>query len=182
MLAYMLRLQLCLTLCDSMDCSLPGFSVYRILQARILELVAILSSRGSSRPRDWIRISCVSCITGGFFTTETQGKPTLSFYSSYNFLSRNWQIVETLTGLHLFYFLLFMYYSFKWLLSCASIQTPNMFLLFSTLHFVIGQLFRAHGYPEFVFFFFLLYTSIISKMWKKWVSHDALFVYTYLYI
>ena len=40
--------QLCLTLCDHTRCSLPGSSVYGILQARILEWVPILSSRGSS--------------------------------------------------------------------------------------------------------------------------------------
>ena len=40
--------QLCPTLCDPMDCSLPGSSVHRILQARILEWVAISFSRGSS--------------------------------------------------------------------------------------------------------------------------------------
>ena len=44
--------QSCLTLCDPMDCSLPGSSVYGILQARILEWIAIPFSRGSSRPRD----------------------------------------------------------------------------------------------------------------------------------
>ncbi|CAI9157978.1 unnamed protein product [Rangifer tarandus platyrhynchus] len=44
--------QLCLTLCDPMDCSLPGSSVYRILQARILELSAISFSRRSSQSRD----------------------------------------------------------------------------------------------------------------------------------
>ena len=38
--------------CDPMDCSLPGSSVYGILQARILEWVAMPSSRGSSSPRD----------------------------------------------------------------------------------------------------------------------------------
>ena len=47
----------CLTLCDPMDCSLPGSSVYEILQARILEWVAILSSRGSSQPRNRTCIS-----------------------------------------------------------------------------------------------------------------------------
>ena len=41
-----------LTLCDTMDCSLPGSSVHGILQARILEWVAISFSRGSSQPRD----------------------------------------------------------------------------------------------------------------------------------
>ena len=44
-----LMTQLCLNFCDPMDCSLPGFSVYGILQARVLEWVAISLSRGSSR-------------------------------------------------------------------------------------------------------------------------------------
>ena len=44
--------QLCLTLCDPMDCSLLGSSVHGILQNRILEWVAIPFSRGSSQPRD----------------------------------------------------------------------------------------------------------------------------------
>ena len=43
------------------DYSLPGFSVHGILQARILEWVAILSSRGSSPPRDRTQVSYVSC-------------------------------------------------------------------------------------------------------------------------
>ena len=42
----------CPTLCDPMDCSPPGSSVYGILQARILEWVAVPSSRGSSQPRE----------------------------------------------------------------------------------------------------------------------------------
>ena len=50
-------LQSCLTLCDSMDCSPPGSSVHGILQVRILEWVAVRSSRGSSPPRDWTCIS-----------------------------------------------------------------------------------------------------------------------------
>ena len=45
-------LQSCPTLCDPMDCSPPHSSVHGILQARILEGVAMPSSRGSSRPRD----------------------------------------------------------------------------------------------------------------------------------
>ena len=43
--------------CNPMDCSLPGFSVYRISQTRILELVVILL-QGSSWHRDWTCISC----------------------------------------------------------------------------------------------------------------------------
>ena len=60
--------QACLTLCNPMDCSPPGSSVHGILQARILEGVAILFSRGSSWRRDWTWVSCVFCIAGRFFT------------------------------------------------------------------------------------------------------------------
>ena len=49
--------QSCPTLCDPMDCSLPGSSVHGILQARILEWVTISFSRGSSRPRDQTQVS-----------------------------------------------------------------------------------------------------------------------------
>ena len=51
--------QSCPTLCDPMDCSLPGSYVHGILQARILEWAAVSFSRGSSRPRDWTRVSCI---------------------------------------------------------------------------------------------------------------------------
>ena len=49
--------QSCPTLCDPVDCSLPGSSVHQILQARILEWVAISFSRGSSQPRDRTQVS-----------------------------------------------------------------------------------------------------------------------------
>ena len=50
--------ELCLTLCDPMDCTLPGSSVHGISQARILEWAAISFSRTSSQPRHQIHISC----------------------------------------------------------------------------------------------------------------------------
>ena len=56
------------TLCDPMDCSRPGSSVHWILQPRKLEWVAVPSSRESSRPRDGIRVSYVSCIDRQVFT------------------------------------------------------------------------------------------------------------------
>ena len=65
-------LQLCLTLCDPMDCSPPGSSVHGILQARMLEWVAISSSKGSSRPRDQARSPALA---SGFSATEALGKP-----------------------------------------------------------------------------------------------------------
>ena len=52
--------QLWPTLCNPMDCSLPGSSVPGILPARVLEWVAMSSSRGSSQPRDWTQVSCIA--------------------------------------------------------------------------------------------------------------------------
>ena len=48
--------------CDPIDCSPPGSSVHEIFQGRILQWVAFSSSRGSSWPRDWTCISCISYI------------------------------------------------------------------------------------------------------------------------
>ena len=53
--------QVCLTLCDPKDCSLPNSLVHGISQARILKWLAISFSRGSSQPRDRTGFSCVSC-------------------------------------------------------------------------------------------------------------------------
>ena len=76
----MLVTQLRPTLCDPMDYnSLPTSSVHGILQARILEWVAIFFSRGSSWPKDW---TWVSCISGGFFTLwATRKAPPWSAFS-----------------------------------------------------------------------------------------------------
>ena len=68
-------LQPCSTLCNPMDCSLPGSFVHEILQASILEWVAMPSSRGSSWPRDRTRVACSSCTAGGFFTVEPPAEP-----------------------------------------------------------------------------------------------------------
>ena len=61
-------LQLCPTLCDPMDCNTPGYSVHRILQARILKWDAISFSRGSFEPMS-------PEFAGRFFTTVTPGDP-----------------------------------------------------------------------------------------------------------
>ena len=61
-LECVLSLQLCLTLCNPLEYSPPGFSVHGILQARTLQWIAMPSSRGSSQPRNWTWVSYVSCI------------------------------------------------------------------------------------------------------------------------
>ena len=62
-------------LCNTMDCSLPGFSVHGIFQTRRLEWVAISFSRGSSRPRDR---TCVFCIGRQILTQESNQKCLVS--------------------------------------------------------------------------------------------------------
>ena len=59
------------TLCDPTDCGPPGSSVHGTLQARILEWVAMLSSRGSSQPRDQTQVSRIA----ESLPAEAQGKP-----------------------------------------------------------------------------------------------------------
>ena len=71
------------TLCNPRDCSQLGSSVHRIFQARILEWVAIFSSRGSAGLRDWTLISCISCIAGGLFTAQPPRKPYIYFKIPY---------------------------------------------------------------------------------------------------
>ena len=61
----------------------PGSSAHGILQAIILEQVAISSSRGSSQPRDQTQVSSGSCITDRFFTSEPPEKPLVVYTSAY---------------------------------------------------------------------------------------------------
>jgi len=67
----------CPTLCNPMDCNLPGSSAHGVLQARILEWVAIPFSRGFSQLRDQ---TWVSCIVSRYFTAEPPGKPLILEY------------------------------------------------------------------------------------------------------
>ena len=70
--------------CDPMDCSPPGSSVRGILQARILEWVAIPFSRGPPWSRDGTCISYIAgglLTAGGFSTAEPPGKPIKEYYT-----------------------------------------------------------------------------------------------------
>ena len=71
---YAKSLQSSLTPCDPMDGSPPDSSVHGILQARIIEWVAVPSSRGSSRPRDWTHVRCLHW-QAGFLPLAPPGKP-----------------------------------------------------------------------------------------------------------
>ena len=99
--------QSCPILCNPMDCSPPGSSVHRIFQARILEWVAISFFRGSSWPRDWTLVSCVSCIAGGFLPLSYLGsldvynkKEALCLVGLFKFWRQHVLSLGRLFGLH----------------------------------------------------------------------------------
>ena len=75
--------QLCLTLCNSLDCSTLGSLYPWDFQPRILDWVAIFSSRVSSRPRDQTHSSCVSRIAGGSFTHGAISTPVFLCFSHF---------------------------------------------------------------------------------------------------
>ena len=84
--------QSCMTLCNSMDGSLPGSSIHGILQARILEWVAIPFCRESSRPRNWTR---VLCIVGWFFSVWATREAQLSWNQASKHLFRQQIYLES---------------------------------------------------------------------------------------
>ena len=83
-------LQSCPTLCNSMECNPPGSSIHGILQARILEQIAVPSSKKSSRPRDRICVSCVSC-TGRQVLYHGTTWEALNMYLGGAMISGSWQ-------------------------------------------------------------------------------------------
>ena len=74
--------QLCLTLCDTLDCSLPRSPVHGIFQARILEWVAISSSRGPSWPRNEPTSPVFPVLAGEFFSSP----PLPNIYTYFNII------------------------------------------------------------------------------------------------
>ena len=89
--------QSCPTLCDPMDCKLPGSSVHRIFQERILAWIAISRYKGLSWPRDWTHVTCISCIGRRIlYHWATWKAISLSHLESYipvTCLQRAWQII-----------------------------------------------------------------------------------------
>ena len=111
--ACVLSLFSCIRLCDPLDCSPPCCSVHGILQARILEWVAVPSSRGSSQPRDWTHVSYISCIgrralyhschLGGDTCLNTLW--TLDEYSRISFFMKVEHFIMNVSGLEFIFYI-----------------------------------------------------------------------------
>ena len=92
------------TLCDPMDCSPSASSVHRILQAKILEWIAISFSRVSSWPRDWTHISGVSCIGRQILYHWATGSPkdNINCLGKLNWKGKeSWMLRPTCCSLHI---------------------------------------------------------------------------------
>ena len=95
------QLQLCPALCNTMDRSPPGSPMHWILQARTLEWVVMLSSRGSSRHRDQTHVSYVSLLhwQAGFLPLEPPGKPKL--LREYERLNSSTHVIPSIIYIHI---------------------------------------------------------------------------------
>ena len=131
------------TPCDPMGCSSPGFSGHGTSQAGIMEWVAIYSSRGSYRPRDWTHVSCI----GGGLITTMKAHESLVFNSN--------EAMKILSLLFCFMFLdcfsifhLNTWWAFLWphLVTShfAPLQSPSSF--YSGLQAWLQLIFRVHMY------------------------------------
>ena len=134
--------QSCPVLCNPMDYSSPGSFVHGILQARILEWVAILFSRASSQPRDWTQ---VSCIAGRFFTiwvtTEARYKDRYVIISLLGYECLNLKSLEFKNQLNWTEF-----GNSSWPLSLVHSSAPSVPLLTSELS-SRSKLSSGHGHP-----------------------------------
>ena len=78
-------------LCNSKDSSLPGSSVHGLLQAKILESIAVPFSRGFSQPRDWTQVPRIAC---RFFTSWVTRETPFSQSESCSVMSNSWYSMD----------------------------------------------------------------------------------------
>ena len=136
MIEHLLKLrsevtQLCLTLCNPMDCSLPGSSVHGIFQARILEWVAMSFSRRSSWPRDRTHVSHI--VGRCFYCLSHQGSPYQNLWGSYFSFLEFFLWIDPFSLLFLSESSKYLSLPKLWLLSLNSSRPPPKLGLFPAL-------------------------------------------------
>ena len=148
--------QPCLTLCDLMDCSLPRSSAHGILQAKILEWVAMPSSRGSYQPRDRI---CVSCIVGRFLYSLSLQGSHINVYRDYTYIHTHWKwdvIFNCFNYIFTRYLflILFLKVIFKICFACCKVDLQNSFSMCVCVCMCVFSVL-------FIYLFFLLYNIVL---------------------
>ena len=165
-------LQSCLTLSDPMDC-LPGSSFHGILQARILEWVAMPASRGSSCPRGRTQV-CGSWVAGGFLIGEPPMKPLLCIFSCAFFSDRSWSFPPMIV-LQIEVILVFLWQEVS-SRTFYSIILAHLHIIFFENYFTYSGIFVFHIHfkislclkKSFLIFFHLFYIYILKEL-TYWV-------------
>ena len=147
----------CPTLCDPMDCSLSGSSIHGIFQARVLEWIAISFSRGSSRPRNRTR---VSCIAGRRFTVWATREASNLTYDHLSLRNRH-RYVDTHVKVLLVY------------LCLCSVSTGDVWGLKLDLQgWVLKRILQTTYSSELIFILLFiiqfLFSLLLLLLWQVW--------------
>ena len=137
-----------------------------ILQARILEWIAMPSSRGSSQPRDQTQVSCGSCIISRFFITEPLEKPPNGYIPPY-----------ALSPFSAFLFSIF--HILAWycthlccLLSRIKFQVGSAFCLFHSLLYTIYTKHPINTLNQWINLLISLWFSVLSTVHEDWIRNS----------
>ena len=176
----------CLTLCDCMGCSPPGSSVHGILQARILEWVAIPFSRDLPNPG----IKPMSPALAGFFTVEPWGKPMwnpnikainitklvqIIFNAWFGYFEYVGYLPHGIPLIVLNYCLDLITINFKWCTDCGALSSKKFPAWNFTNHFWhIWSVTATSPYSAQIFFFFFLHFRWVFTLLEV-MKHSTLF-------
>ena len=139
MCAHAKSLQSCPSLCNPMDCSPAGSSIHGILQAKILEWVAVPSSRGSAQPRYQTCVFYVSCLAGRFFITSATWE---AFWNGKNCHCDDWEqwfASSLVQGNHLWTFENYPHMATVLETALVLVKQPQVFLWKSLSHFQLFE-------------------------------------------
>ena len=159
-------------MCDPMDCSPPGPSVHGIHQARILEWVAMYSSRVSSRPRDRTRVSYISCTGRWVLYHERHLESPFIYYSASKYLVSSFFLKYT--SLLLLFYLYYFPVIKKYLNSLVTLWASFEVLFWILCQAILGSPLIWAGYKRFTVF---LWWDFVS-----WILLDVLFSCRFLHI
>ena len=129
--------QSCPTFCDPTDCSLLGSSARGVVQRRILEWVAVSSSRGSFLHKDRTGISCISCIDRQILCCWATGEEALLLaLGILDFTAIIWKLIHILVSLRKFLYL-YLAKKIRWVKYCYWLYSNSVRIDFSILELLL---------------------------------------------
>ena len=165
-----------------MDCSLPGSSVHGILQARILEWVAIPFSKEPSQPRDW---TWVSCIAGRFFTIWATENGKCNYYKcnwlGYNYQFWNLNYVEYISlCIYMYIYVYICICIYMYICICVCICMCMYMYIYMCIYISLCIIYHTLDHKTVRLPCLILYVVPVSIMdlteWLIFLNHDNLFI------